>query len=90
MMALRPGDLVFSLPTRTDEELLTEAEEICAAQGATVLRAPLGDPADRRLAAVDTFPAAAALAARIGVQRGLDVDRPSWADAYYRVARRPA
>jgi fructoselysine-6-P-deglycase FrlB-like protein len=87
MMALRPGDLVLSLPTRADDALLAEAEEICAGRGATVLRTPVGDPFDRRLAAVETFPAAAALAARIGIERGLDVDRPAWTDAYYRVAR---
>ena len=41
MMALGPGDLALSLPTRADDELLAEAEEICAGQGARVLRAPL-------------------------------------------------
>jgi hypothetical protein len=34
-----------------------------------------------------TVPAAAALSMRIGLERGLDVDRPAWTDAYYRVAR---
>jgi fructoselysine-6-P-deglycase FrlB-like protein len=89
MMALRPGDLVLSLPTRPDDELLAEAEAICAGQGAHVLRAPLA-AADSRIAAVTTFPAAAALSAAIGLGRGLDVDRPAWTDAYYRVARGPA
>ena len=37
-----------------------------------------------------TFPAAAVLSAAIGLGRGLDVDRPAWTDAYYRVARGPA
>jgi fructoselysine-6-P-deglycase FrlB-like protein len=90
MMALRPGALALSLPAGADDPLLAEAEEICAEQGATVLRAPGAETADRRLAAVSTFPAAAALAARIGIDRGLDVDRPAWTDAYYRVARRTA
>ena len=27
-------------------------------------------------------------AARLGIARGLDVDRPAWTEAYYRVARR--
>jgi hypothetical protein len=90
-MALGPGALVLSLPAGAgDDQLLVEAEEICAGQDARVLRAPAGDTADRRLAAVSTFPAAAALAARIGLERGLDVDRPAWTDAYYRVARRSA
>jgi fructoselysine-6-P-deglycase FrlB-like protein len=91
MMALGPRALALALPAGVgDDPLLAEAEEICAGQGATVLRAPGADTADRRLAAVSTFPAAAALAARIGLERGLDVDRPAWTDAYYRVARRNA
>jgi fructoselysine-6-P-deglycase FrlB-like protein len=91
MMALRSGALAVSLPAgAADDPLLTEAEDICAGQGATVVRAPAGETADRRLAAVSTFPAAVALAARLGLERRLDVDRPAWTDAYYRVARRTA
>ena len=88
MMALRSGALALSLPSAADDPLLAEAEEICAGQGATVLRAPASQSTDRRLAPVGTFLAAAALSARIGIGRGLDVDHPAWADAYYRVARR--
>jgi fructoselysine-6-P-deglycase FrlB-like protein len=90
MMALRPGALALSLPAGDDDPLLAEAEEICAAQGASVLRAPGGEVVDRRLAAITTFPAAVALSARIGIERGLNVDRPAWTEAYYRVARRTA
>ncbi|HEU0336986.1 MAG TPA: hypothetical protein VFR43_10550 [Gaiellaceae bacterium] len=90
MMALRSGALALSLPTGGDDTLLAEAEEICAGRGATVLRAPVPATADSRLAAVSTFPAAAALAVRLGIERGLDVDRPAWTEAYYRVARRRA
>ena len=90
MMGLRRGALALSLPAGPSDPLLAEAEEICASRGATVLRAPVGEAADRRLATVTTFPAAAALAARIGVDRGLDVDRPAWTEAYYSVARRTA
>ena len=62
MMALGPEPLALSLPAGVgDDPLLAEAEEICAGQGATVLRAPGGETADRRLAAVSAFPAAAAL-----------------------------
>jgi glucosamine--fructose-6-phosphate aminotransferase (isomerizing) len=86
MMALQPGHLAFSLPTG-DDPLLDEAEEISRARGAIVARAPVVEGADRRLAAITSFPAAAALGERIGVERGLDVDRPAWTDAYYRVAR---
>ena len=90
MMALRPGALALSLPAGDDDPLLAEAEEICAAQGASVLRAPRGEGVDRRLAAITTFPAVVALSARIGIERGLNVDRPAWTEAYYRVARRTA
>ena len=55
-----------------------------------MIRAPGGNLADSRLSAVTAFPAAVALAARIGVDRGLDVDAPAWAEAYYAVARGPA
>ena len=37
MMALRPGDLALSLPTRADDALLVEAEEACAGRGARVV-----------------------------------------------------
>jgi fructoselysine-6-P-deglycase FrlB-like protein len=86
MMALHPGHLALSLPTAADPSL-DEAEEICRGRGATVLRAPSSGRADRRLAAITSFPPAAALSARIGLERGLDVDRPAWTDDYYRVAR---
>jgi glucosamine--fructose-6-phosphate aminotransferase (isomerizing) len=89
MMALQPGHLVLSLPTG-DDPLLDEAEAICRGRGATVARAPVVAGGDRRLAAILSFPAAVALAERIGVARGLDVDRPAWTDAYYRVARTSA
>jgi fructoselysine-6-P-deglycase FrlB-like protein len=86
MMALLPGHLALSLPTAADP-LLDEAEEICRKRGATVLRAPSSGRADRRLAAITSFPPAAALSARIGLARGLDVDHPAWTDDYYRAAR---
>jgi len=87
MMALQPGHLGLSLPAGGDDPLLTEAEEICRSRGATVLHAPAPTGVDRRLAAVTTFPAAAALAVRLGLERGLDVDEPGWTGAYYAVAR---
>lgn len=88
MFALRPGHLVATVPTGPDA-LVEEAEAICAARGATVVRVPGGERADRRLAAVTSFPALVALAAAIGIARGLDVDSPTWTDAYYAVAREP-
>lgn len=89
MFALRPGHLVLSLPVGADP-LLDEAEQICRGRGATVLRAPVVVGADARLAAITTHPAAVALSTRIGVERGLDVDRPAWVDAYHDVARTTA
>lgn len=86
MYPLGSGHLVVSVPTARDA-LVEEAEAICAGRGATVLRAPGGSLGDPRLAALTAFPALVALAAVIGVQRGLDVDAPSWTDAYYAVAR---
>lgn len=86
MMALQPGHLALSLPTAADP-LLEEAEEICRSRGAIVLRAPSPGRVDRRLAAITSLAPAAALSARIGLARGLDVDRPAWTDDYYRVAR---
>jgi fructoselysine-6-P-deglycase FrlB-like protein len=87
MMALRPGDLVVSLATVHGDDLLAEAERACVGQGARVVRTPLPATTDRRLAAVSTFPAAVALSGTIGLAHGLDVDKPAWTDAYYRVAR---
>jgi fructoselysine-6-P-deglycase FrlB-like protein len=86
MFALRPGHAVLTLPTAADA-LIDEAEAICRARGATVIRAPAPTGSDRRLAGVTTFPAAAALSARIGHRRSLDIDRPAWVDAYHEVAR---
>lgn len=86
MYPLGPGHVVVSLPTGPDD-VLDEAEAICAVRGATVVRAPGGERGDRRLAALTTFPALVALAARLGTERNLDVDQPSWTDAYYAVAR---
>lgn len=86
MMALAPRHLVLSLPTGEDR-LVAEAEDVCRGRGATVLRVPGGAQADRRVAAITTFPASLALAVRLGLGAGLDVDRPTWIDAYYTVAR---
>jgi hypothetical protein len=89
MMALQPGHLALSLPDGPDP-LRAEAEEICRSRGATVLSAPPCSLGDRRLAAIASHAAAAALSASIGLGKGLDVDRPAWTDDYYRVARSSA
>jgi fructoselysine-6-P-deglycase FrlB-like protein len=88
MYALAPGHAVLSLPAGPGRDpLLEEAERTCDSAGATVLRAPGGETADRRLAPLTTFPAAVALAIVLGLRAGHDVDRPTWADAYYATAR---
>jgi glucosamine--fructose-6-phosphate aminotransferase (isomerizing) len=87
MFSLARGHLVLSLSAGDDDPLLVEAEKVCAARGATVVRAARATHVDRRFAAITTHPAAVALSARIGAQRGLDLDRPAWTDAYYEVAR---
>lgn len=84
MFGLAPGHLVLSFGA---DPLLAEAEEVCRARGATVVRVADAAAADARLAAITAFPAAVAVAERIGLERGLDVDTPGWTDAYYRVAR---
>lgn len=86
MYALSAHDLVLSLPTGADR-LLEEAEATCRRTGALVERVPGGDLADPRLAALTTFAPVLALSVTLGLQAGLDVDRPAWADAYYATAR---
>jgi len=87
MYALRPGDLVVSLRTGAGDPLALEAEEICRDQGALVVAHDGTGPVDPRLAAITTFPAAAALAIDLGLARGRDVDQPPWVASYYRTAR---
>ena len=89
MTGLSPGHLVLSLPTGSSDPLVDEADEICARQGATVLRAPGGAESDRRLAAITTFPAALALSVELALRSGYDPDRPDWIEVYYSTARRP-
>ena len=89
MMALRPGRArAEPAGRRGDDPLLAEAEEICAGQGATVLRAPGGETADRGSPRCRRSPPPPRSAPASASTRGLDVDRPAWTDAYYRVARR--
>ena len=88
MFALGEGQLVLSLATR-DDPLLAEAERTCASRGATVVRLPGGDLADRRLAPITALPAITAMAASLALTGGLDPDHPSWEAAYYQTARRP-
>ncbi|CAN5548392.1 hypothetical protein BH24ACT5_BH24ACT5_08840 [soil metagenome] len=87
MYALGGDDLMVSISAGPPDDLLREAEDVCRERGARIVRLTTGAGADPRLAAISTFPAAAALAIDLGLQRGRDVDRPPWVDAYYRTAR---
>jgi fructoselysine-6-P-deglycase FrlB-like protein len=69
------------------DALLDEAERLCAAAGATVVRCPADPDADPRLAAITSLPATAALAGQLALRGGHDVDRPTWTAAYYETAR---
>lgn len=89
MYALQPGDFVLTLPTGGDDPLLGEAEEICRATGAHVVRAPAPAPSvDARLVSVTSLPAATLAAIDLARRASLDVDRPAWVDSYYGTARR--
>jgi fructoselysine-6-P-deglycase FrlB-like protein len=87
MFALGEGQMVLSLATR-DDVLLDEAERVCATRGATVVRLPGGDEADRRIAPITSLPAITAFAAALAITGGHDADHPSWEAAYYGTARR--
>lgn len=86
MYALRRGHLVVSLPTSADP-YAGETEAVCAATGARVVRLPVPPTTSDLVAPITSFPAALALAARLGRDAGLDVDQPAWTAAYYRTAR---
>jgi glucosamine 6-phosphate synthetase-like amidotransferase/phosphosugar isomerase protein len=86
MYALRGDHLVVSLPTR-DDKRIDEAERICASTGASLVRLPGGEEHTAVLAPITTFPAALALATKLGTTAGLDVDDPPWTAAYYATAR---
>lgn len=86
MYALRPGHLVVSVPTAADPSL-AEAEAVCDATGAHVLRLPVPPTASDLVTPITSFPAALALAARLGRDAGRDIDHPPWTEAYYRTAR---
>jgi len=87
MTGLLPQHLAISLPLR-DDPLIEEAEDVCRAIPCQLLRAPGGVEGDRRLAAVTTFPAMAALAIELALGVGWDVDNPSWYSRYEATARR--
>lgn len=86
MTALDGDDLALSLPTPGDE-LIDEAEDICRARGAQVLRAPGGLEADRRVSPIAAFPAPLALSVELALRGGWDPDNPEWVSTYYTTAR---
>ena len=81
-----PEHLAVTLRSGEDA-LLDEAERLCAAAGATVVRCPVDPGSDVRLAAITSLPATAALAGQLALRAGHDVDRPTWTAAYYETAR---
>ncbi len=87
MTALNADHLAISLPTPRDD-LIVEAEEICRARGADVLRAPGGMEADRRVSPITAFPAPLALSVALALRAGWDTDNPEWISSYDRTARR--
>ena len=89
MFAMAAPDLVVSLSVRGDP-LVEEAERVCAARGARVLRAPGCDTGDPRLAPLLAFPACVRLAIALAEMQGLDPDAPETAAAYYATARQRA
>lgn len=87
MTALNADHLALSLPTPGDD-LIGEAEEICRARGARVLRAPGGVEADRRVSPITAFPASLALSVALALRAGWDADNPEWISSYATTARR--
>ncbi|MBO0730506.1 MAG: hypothetical protein J2P57_14705 [Acidimicrobiaceae bacterium] len=88
MYPLAPGHLAVSLPHGGDDTQVAEAEAVCAASGATLVRLPApGGAADQRLATISTFPAASLLSLALAKRAGLDPDRPKWEARYYMTAR---
>jgi hypothetical protein len=86
MYALDARSLAISVSPSGFDPAVEAAEHICRSRGAAVvhLRAP---KADGRLIAATAFPYAVALAGRLGLRRGLDIDHPAWLEAYHATAR---
>jgi fructoselysine-6-P-deglycase FrlB-like protein len=86
MYALRPGHLAVTIGDDRDR-LLAEAEEVCQAAGATIIRLATGESDDPRCSSILSFPPALALAIALAERAGVDVDSPTWVSAYERTAR---
>lgn len=87
MTALGAAHLALSLPTSGDR-LIEEAEEVCRARGAQVLRIPGPREADRRVSPITAFPAELAVSVELALRAGRDPDDPEWTSLYHAVARR--
>jgi len=86
MFGLSAGHLVVSVGPH-DDPLLVEAEQRCRDTGAAVVSLPGDNEAPHQLGAIASFPSSVALSGALGLRAGLDVDKPSWVDAYYATAR---
>ena len=85
MFGVSAGHLVASLGPH-DDPLVVEALRNCRQAGAHVVTVP-ANPSQPLLQAISSFPGAVALATRLGLAGGRNVDHPDWVEAYYRTAR---
>jgi glucosamine--fructose-6-phosphate aminotransferase (isomerizing) len=86
---LSSTSLAVAVPTDSDAQT-AGAIDACAATGARAVVLPQVRGAPAVLSPVTSFPYALALAAWIADARGLDVDRPAWAERYYSTVRSTA
>jgi fructoselysine-6-P-deglycase FrlB-like protein len=86
MYALSDRSLALPVSGAAGDSHAEAAAQNCRTRGAHVI-AIRGNHPDLRVAAVSSFPAAVALAAQLGLRRGVDLDHPPWLDAYYAAAR---
>ena len=87
MTGMLPGQMAVALQMG-DDPFIDEARAVCESRGFAFLLAPGGQLADRRLAAITSFPAISALSAEMAVIRGWNPDDPEWIGTYYTTARR--
>lgn len=89
MYALTEQSVAILSATAGDEQM-READRVCSATGAAIVRLPVtGECAPLELPLLG-FPAAIALSGEVGLRRGRNIDQPEWMEAYYRTARLPS
>jgi len=85
MYALGPGQGVVGLGAAS--ALTAEALDVCRRTGADVLTLPWPASCPAGLEPIVALAPSVALAGAAGLARGLDIDSPAWAAAYYATAR---